>query len=61
MTNQEWLQSLDKKELAKIIALGTAIFDCEICPCNKLECCGELCVKHTTEWLEAEHEEESND
>ena len=61
MTNQEWLQSLNKKELAKVIALGTASFDCEICPYNDMECCGELCIKHATEWLEAEHMEDGND
>ena len=32
MTNQEWIQSLNKKELAKFMAFGIGFYDCEICP-----------------------------
>jgi hypothetical protein len=51
MTNREWLNSRDNKEMARIISDS-----CAYCTYHENRNCSGGCVEGITEWLNAKHE-----
>ena len=62
MTNREWLASLSNEDLAKVFREGL-FEDCSVCPHDLCgDCLGDDdCMDAILPWLEAEHEEDSDD